>query len=380
MPEAVLTAKRGKGVSNMMMLAAIAWAAVGCATQTPSSASVAKSWPITPEGKKVLIVWNKQVPDGKDLGEYYASKRGIPKDHIVMVSVVGDESMGDWEYKNKILPELKPRLEKLPDVDYIVLMKGMPLRMWDEDAKANYSLDSYLATMNMSLQPMVQPSAESVKRISNPYFNKDEPFSAKKYGFYLVTRLDGYTFADAKRLVDNSMKAKEEKGLFFFDSVPNISNDGYGPLNASMVAAGKLLGERGFQVQVDRAPDFIMPREALMGYSSWGSNDQHFDKSRYQSAIFKPGALAETFVSTSARTMKPVTEGQSVITDLIKNGVTGVKGYVNEPYTMALARPNILFDRYTRGYNLAESFSMASPLLKWRDVVFGDPLCRPYKK
>lgn len=117
-----------------------------------------------------------------------------------------------------------------------------------------------------------------------------------------------------------------------------------------------------------------------MGYCSWGSNDHSFIASNYLGVRFKPGALAETFVSTSARTMKPVTGGQSVITDLIKNGVTGVKGYVLEPYTVALARPNILFDRYTSGYNLAESFYMASPLLKWRDVVFGDPLCRPYKK
>lgn len=372
------------------MLAAIASIVMGCAAQTPTAtpnpapsptpAPAPQNWAVTAEGKRVIVVWNRTVPEGEDLAKYYASKRGIPKDHIIRVAVIGDESMGDYEYKNNILTELKPRLAKLPDVDYIVLMKGMPLRLWDEESKFNYSLDSFLATMNMAAKPAAQASGSATKQMPNPYFNKDEPFSAKKFGFYLVTRLDGYSFADAKRLVDNSVKAKEEKGLFFFDSVPNIANDGYGPLNGSMVAAGELLGKRGFQVQVDRTPEFIMPREAMMGYSSWGSNDQRFDKSRYQSAMFKPGALAETFVSTSARTMKPVTDGQSVITDLIKNGVTGVKGYVNEPYTMALARPNILFDRYTRGYNLAESFYMASPLLKWRDVVFGDPLCRPYKK
>ncbi len=35
--------------------------------------------------------------------------------------------------------------------------------------------------------------------------------------------------------------------------------------------------------------------------------------------------------------------------DLIAQGVTGVKGYVSEPYTYALAKPEILFDRYLRG-------------------------------
>ena len=69
-----------------------------------------------------------------------------------------------------------------------------------------------------------------------------------------------------------------------------------------------------------------------------------------------------------------------MIADLIQQGVTGVKGYVSEPYTGALARPDILFDRYTTGYTLAESFYMASPMIKWKDVVVGDPLCCPYRK
>ena len=59
---------------------------------------------------------------------------------------------------------------------------------------------------------------------------------------------------------------------------------------------------------------------------------------------------------------------------------TGVKGYVSEPYTFALAKPDILFDRYTNGMNLAESFYAASQFLKWKDVVIGDPLCDPYRK
>lgn len=358
-----------------MVMSFLAWLVLSA----PQGA-VPADWASTAEGKRVLVVWNRTVPEGEELARYYASKRGVPKDHIVRIAVVGDESMGDYEFKHNVLTVLQPKLKSLPNIDFIVLMKGMPLRMWDEEAKANYSLDARIAAMDLSMKPMVTPSTEDVKRVASPYFNKNEPFSRRKFGFFLVTRLDGYTFADARRLVDNALKAKAEKGLFFFDSIPNIANDGYGPMNHSMVAAGELLGKAGFEVTVDRSGDFVMPKSPLMGYASWGSNDQRFNKSTYQSAVFRPGALAETFVSTSARTMKPVTDGQSVITDLIKNGVTGVKGYVNEPYTMALARPNILFDRYTRGYNLAESFAMASPLLKWRDIVFGDPLCRPYKK
>jgi uncharacterized protein (TIGR03790 family) len=116
-----------------------------------------------------------------------------------------------------------------------------------------------------------------------------------------------------------------------------------------------------------------------MGYASWGSNDNRFSLSTYQKLRFKAGAIAETFVSTSGRTFERTSGGQSLIADLISQGVTGVKGYVSEPYTFALCRTQILFDRYTKGACLAEAFYAASPLMKWKDIVIGDPLCRPFK-
>jgi hypothetical protein len=92
-----------------------------------------------------------------------------------------------------------------------------------------------------------------------------------------------------------------------------------------------------------------------------------------------PGAIAETFVSTGGRSFRYGTSyGQSLVADLIRDGVTGVKGYVYEPYLSAIAHPDILFDRYTDGYNLAESYYMASNFLGWMDVVVGDPKMAPY--
>lgn len=92
-----------------------------------------------------------------------------------------------------------------------------------------------------------------------------------------------------------------------------------------------------------------------------------------------PGSIAETIVSTGGRTFNyPPSYGQSLVSDLIREGVTGVKGYVYEPYLDAIAHPDILFDRYTDGYNLAESYYMASVKLSWMDTVIGDPKLAPY--
>ena len=145
--------------------------------------------------------------------------------------------------------------------------------------------------------------------------------------------------------------------------------------------AATALRAKGLQVVLDTAGPFASSAKPLAGYVSWGSNDGAYDAGVYRSLRFLPGAIAETYVSTSGRTFRdPKAPGQSLVGDLVAQGVTGVKGYVSEPYTLALAKADILLDRYTSGRNLAESFYAASPVTHWKDVVIGDPLCAPYRK
>jgi hypothetical protein len=89
------------------------------------------------------------------------------------------------------------------------------------------------------------------------------------------------------------------------------------------------------------------------------------------------GAIAETYVSTSGRSFSaPPSYGQSLIADLIAEGVTAVKGYTYEPYSSAMADVSILFPMYVDGYTVAESYYAASYFLGWMDVVIGDPKFR----
>ncbi len=66
------------------------------------------------------------------------------------------------------------------------------------------------------------------------------------------------------------------------------------------------------------------------------------------------------------------------MTDLIAHGLTGAKGYTDEPLLQAIASPTIVLERYTGGRTLAESFYAGSHFVCWEDVVIGDPLCCPY--
>jgi len=64
--------------------------------------------------------------------------------------------------------------------------------------------------------------------------------------------------------------------------------------------------------------------------------------------------------------------------DLIRAGVTGVAGHVDEPFLDATIRPEVLFPAYASGRNLAESYYAAMPYLSWQTIVVGDPLCAPF--
>lgn len=339
----------------------------------------------SPDANRVLVVINQNSPDSTAVGSYYVKKRAIPKENVVFVKVTSNNNISMTEYSSGIEGAVRANLAKNKNkIDFIVLTKGVPIRL---DNDGGYSVDGHLMAMDAKFAairndlPAVDDAQQAgeIRRALNPYFNKREHFTHAKYGIYLVTRLDGYTADQAKRLVDNSLAAKKEKGPFFFDMAGNRSDGDYGAMNQMLKMASDALEFRNFNTILDTATEFVAPKVPVAGYASWGSNDGAYKREVYDSIKFKPGALCETFVSTSAFTFSARQHWQSLIADLIEQGVTGVKGYVSEPYTFALARPQILFERYVSGFNLAESFYMASPVIKWKDLVVGDPLCSPYK-
>jgi len=332
--------------------------------------------------RRVLVVVNDNSTASKAIGTYYAKKRHIPASYLCHVRCAEQEEIDEDVFAQAILEPVANALAQGPQsetVDYIVLTKGVPLRLHSTAAGPDTrfspdgdSVDGRL--MTQAVAGMGSPSR-------NPYFKSQERFSHKKFGLYLVTRLDGYTVAEAEALVDRSLAAKPEPGTFLLDGCPSRSGgQDPGDLNGLLVPAAADLRARHLTVMLDQSQTFVGRIPNLMGYWSWGSNDPHFDATLYKGNTYRAGAIAETIVSTSAHTMQRGNWWQSLIADLVESGVTGVKGYVAEPYTLAMAHPDVLFDRYTRGWNLAESFYAASEVTHWKDLVVGDPLCAPYAR
>lgn len=338
-------------------------------------------------GSRVLVVINDGSAASKQIGAYYAAKRHVPKSNICHIHCPTTEEVNESVYSSDILAPVATALSRPAlngSIDFIVLTKGVPLRIHSDAPSANPQFSPNGDSVDGRL--MCQDIAGLSSPSRNPFFKSEKRFSHKDADLYLVTRLDGYTVKDAESLVDRSLAAKPAKGIFLLDGCPSRAKGsdpaslGLPSLTESLNIAAKSLKARGFEVMLDQSETFVGEIPNLMGYWSWGSNDPQFTEKLYKGNTYRPGAIAETAVSTSARTMLPTQGGQSLIADLVASGVSGVKGYVAEPYTIAMARADVLFDRYTKGWNLAESFYCASPLMHWKGVVLGDPLCSPYAK
>ncbi|MEI7986587.1 MAG: TIGR03790 family protein [Armatimonadota bacterium] len=359
-----------------------------CGNSEPVSLQGIRTTKSVGDANRVLVVMNEKDANSVRIASYYLQKRKISRDQLVSLKTSTADDISPEKYKTEIEAPIKSALAKNKNIDFIVMTKGVPLRLVDQ---GGYSVDATLASMELNFLPIGQTPGKfgitegdeeaALKRCKNPYFGSKEPFSHAKFGMYLVNRLTGYTVEDCYKLIDNSMNAKPSKAPILLDSQPKYGpGSGYWGMELSLNEANDKLSAKGLNIYYEKTQNFTNGGEPLAGYCSWGSNDASFDAKAYHELKFVPGAIAETFVSTSGRTFEPTTGGQSLIADLIHQGVTGVKGYVSEPFTVALCKSDILFDRYFNGFNLAESFYAATPLVKWKDIVVGDPLCRPYKK
>lgn len=361
---------------------------LGCASNAAYDGPLTeKEITVAPDARSenVLVVYNVEDSDSIKVAKAYQKARKVPEKNLLGIRVPIAEKISISLYETSIRePIRKAIINKKLKIDFILLIRGIPIKL---EEPGEHSIDSVLAVEAhpSRKQPAItrmknEPDKMATLVAPNPYYRANEPFDSNQYKILLCTRLDGYTTEDALRLITNSINAKPEKGLFLLDADPNRSQGGYKKTQQTLFTARDILSKKGFQVILDEGASFIGNRNGIMGYASWGSNDAKFSEQGYRSLRFHPGAIAETFVSTSARTFKRTIGGQSLIADLIEAGITGVKGYVSEPYTYALAQVDILFDRYTSGFTLAESFYAASPFLGWKDIVIGDPLCAPYKE
>ena len=354
------------------------------------------------DSTNVLVVVNELSPESQEIASYYAKVRQIPAENVVRVRTAVADEIERRRYELDIEVPILNHITSSSAHDrilYLVLTKGIPLRVRGTTG-LNGSVASVDSELTLLYQRLLGVRVLPAGRFPNPYFTDGDrpgqhvaPFSHEKHGIYLVTRLDGYTVADVKQLIDRAA-APQREGLFVLDQRSELRRS---VGNTWLQQAAERLSATGLSKHVvfESTAAVAEVQKPVLGYFSWGSNDPAV-KTRQSRMGFAPGALAGTFVSTDARTFRepPANwaigrwtdrstffEGspQSLTGDLIREGATGVSGHVAEPYLDATVRPHILFPAYASGLNLAESFYLGIPYLSWQNVVIGDPLCAPFR-
>lgn len=363
--------------------------------------------------ENVLVVQNGNSPVSQRIAQYYLAKRNIAPKNMVTVKAkdssldAANEGVSLEDYRNNIEKPIAEFLEKnqlTNKVQYIVLTKGIPIRIAADVASGvnGQAVDSMLAVLGSDKPITINMGSKDKPNVGviNRYWRSTEPFSHSKYGGYLVTRLDGYTEADAKALVDRALDAQTSPVYVLLDAVSKpdtaaiakqpisvLMPDGtlnksfgiaFSDFDADMIRASEVIsGRDGVTTQLDVTKEFMSSDNKLTIYVSWGSNGgTGYKPEIYHSLKFASRSIVETAVSSSGRTFLSATGGQSLIADLISQGAAGAKGYVSEPYLHAMASPTVLLDLYTSGRSLAESFYAASRFIGWKDIVIGDPLCK----
>ncbi len=362
----------------MALAVGLTWSALSCA-QTPS---------------QVLVVVNKKSVASREIGEYYLRKRGVPLANLCTIETDPVETIQRPVYKKDVEGPIGRFLEAhglRESILYIVLTTGVPLRVWTSNGKSDTmesdeaSVDSELTLLYARLHG-ANPALDGP--FSNPFFmQRDAPFRHPVFPMYLVTRLDGYSMADMKALVDRSLLALNQprgNGKFVVDLRANEDTPGNHWLRtaALLIPRERLMLEESGRVAENQ--------KNVIGYASWGSNDRD-RKHRFLHFQWLPGAIATEFVSTDGRTFRQPPDTwelgswadkaswyggapQALAADYIHEGASGVSGHIDEPFLAYCPRPDFVLPAYNAGRNLAESFYMGIPALSWMNVVIGDPL------
>lgn len=353
------------------------------------------------DGANVLVVVNTAHAASASIASRYMRARAVPAEQIVRVTTAVTDEIDRPRYEQQIERPIADWITNRGAQDqilYIVLVKGVPLRISGAPGRSG-TVSSVDSELTLLYRRLVGDRVLVTGPIPNPYFAGDrspvewKPFSHADHDIYLVSRLDGFTAADVSALIDRGA-SPGKLGSFLFDSSGPAADR---VTSGWLQAAADALNDSGFsgRVTLEATPAAATGRRNVLGYVSGGSNDPALGTRRL-GVGFAPGALAMLLVSTDARTVSEPKEGwkpsssiepsaifngspQSLAADLIRDGATGVAGYVAEPFLDGTLRPQRVFPSYVAGANLAEAFFRGMPSLSWQTVVFGDPLCAPFR-
>ncbi len=359
-----------------------------------------------------VVLYNRVIPESRDLAKYYAEQRGIPFRQVLGLVCSTEEEISRNEYITTIQKPVEAAFRAnewwaiqktmtqgdtvvATKMRYLVIMRGIPLKVRADallpessaihEVPADHSIQQFFksneSSVDSELAALFDLRNEYPGIVPNPYFRRfssifDVPPSASPL---LVGRLDGPN-ADVVRSMIDAAIATEKQGLWGWAVIDarGIKSGPYQEGDKWLQQGAEFLRKQGVPVLFDDFEELIprgFPMPATAVYYGWYAANATgpFADTAFR---FQTGAVAAHIHSFSAVTLRSSTSGWA--SPLVLRGAAVTLGNVYEPYLSLTTNLDVFQDRLMAGFTVGEAAYMGNMALSWMNIVLGDPLYRPY--
>ncbi len=389
--------------------------------------------------RDILIVYNAALPQSEALALAYASPRtgrAVAVDDGLLLGLELPEgpAVDRDTYRALIRAPILERLDAMGlrrQVRTILLIKGVPHQIRGErefETSSTFSsVDSELCLLTSDGDYPLEGWLWNGPRYQDfsgggLYLAEDRGFAHQRFTAssrqgrlfnidYLVGRLDGYTFEDARAILDRALRADasaegwvildsspERRGLdTMVDPVfPEVEGDAQESAEEVLLRSGiKVFADAGPERLFAANPAVVFPEgaaERVIAYAGWGVN--HVSGAwpsgpRYilddLGLGWLPGAAFISYESFNGTALDGAAleadvglrRGQGQIADFLRAGGTVAIGNAWEPFSVGVGDERHIFKRYlVDGDPWIEAAYKGLRMLSWQQIVIGDPLCR----
>lgn len=388
--------------------------ALGAAEPAVIPPAPAPAEPASP-GREVVVVYNRRMPESREVAEHYARRRGVPTNQLVGLDLPMTEAISRPDYLERLQRPLFQWMEReglltyspatnqvpgRPDLPpfrgavaakarYLALCYGVPVKILRDPTLKEPGVEKLPVEMQrteaavdsqLTLLPVSEAPAPWAGPLRNPFhLATNAAYLQPTNGLFMVCRLDGPTPEIARALVDRAL-AGETNGLWgraYFD-LRGLTNGNYKPGDDMLGLSALAAARYGFEVTLDEKPEtfpasFPLSQAAL--YMGW--YDQHVSPLFSQPHVeFMPGAFAYHLYSFSAQTLR--TSNDMWVGVLLARGAACTMGAVEEPYLSGTPDLSVFLTRWLAGWTYGEAALAAQGSISWQTTLIGDPLYRPF--
>lgn len=343
-----------------------------------------------PEAHRVMLVHNANEPAGLQLLDHYRQLRGVPTNNVVVIRTRAAETITREEFQREILEPLRAAIRERPDIYYVVVFYGVPLRI-EHDPNHNEpplpdntpaEFRRNRASVDSDLAALLRDNVPTLGAVTNPFFGWQGSFGATTLPrrMVLVGRLDGPDPGTVRRMINEAVAAEGVglAGRVYLDTRGLREGDGYYRGDYWLRDAADVFRRAGFEVELDEHSETLpadTPMTDAAVYLGWYAHHAN-GPFRRDDFAFLPGAVAYHIHSYSAASVR--TRTAHWCGPLLARGAAVTAGNVYEPYLALTPHINIWVRRLLDGSSWIEAMYASMPAVSWQITVLGDPLYRPF--